>query len=131
MSAVLTGLLVIACAACTLAQLGPVYTLQANIPGQPDNSEDQRAMNLTGERPFTFFSDQQYYEWEGYDGWFNNPAHPEWGGAGKYSHGTSSHLLECFFFFHTNWFFHMWCFFFGVFLQVMFNSNYYGFCLQL
>ena len=22
------------------------------------------------------------YEWEGYDGWFNNPAHPDWGGAG-------------------------------------------------
>lgn len=24
------------------------------------------------------------YEWEGYDGWFNNPAHPDWGGAGMY-----------------------------------------------
>ena len=23
-------------------------------------------------------------EWEGYDGWYNNPAHPEWGGAGAY-----------------------------------------------
>ena len=23
------------------------------------------------------------YEWEGYDGWFNNPAHPDWGGAGR------------------------------------------------
>ena len=22
------------------------------------------------------------YEWEGYDGWYNNPAHPDWGGAG-------------------------------------------------
>jgi hypothetical protein len=21
------------------------------------------------------------YEWEGYDGWYNNPAHPDWGGA--------------------------------------------------
>ena len=21
------------------------------------------------------------YEWESYDGWYNNPAHPEWGGA--------------------------------------------------
>lgn len=24
----------------------------------------------------------QYFEWEGYDGWYNNPAHPDWGGAG-------------------------------------------------
>ena len=24
------------------------------------------------------------YEWEGYDGWYNNPAHPDWGGAGTY-----------------------------------------------
>ena len=23
------------------------------------------------------------YEWEGYDGWYNNPAHPDWGGAGN------------------------------------------------
>ena len=28
--------------------------------------------------PFFLFSD---YEWESYDGWYNNPAHPEWGGA--------------------------------------------------
>ena len=27
---------------------------------------------------------QEYYEWEGYDGWYNNPAHPDWGGAGEY-----------------------------------------------
>ena len=24
------------------------------------------------------------YEWIGYDGWYNNPAHPEWGGAGRF-----------------------------------------------
>lgn len=23
------------------------------------------------------------YEWEGYDGWYNNPSHPDWGGAGQ------------------------------------------------
>ena len=29
--------------------------------------------------------DEEYlrFEWEGYDGWYNNPAHPDWGGAGK------------------------------------------------
>ena len=26
---------------------------------------------------------EEHYEWEGYDGWYNNPAHPEWGGAGR------------------------------------------------
>lgn len=26
------------------------------------------------------------FEWEGYDGWYNNPAHPDWGGAGKCMH---------------------------------------------
>ena len=26
---------------------------------------------------------QFYYEWEGYDGWYNNPSHPDWGGAGE------------------------------------------------
>lgn len=30
-------------------------------------------------------SDVEYYEWEGYDGWYNNPAHPEWGGAGEFT----------------------------------------------
>ena len=29
--------------------------------------------------------DEEYlrFEWEGYDGWYNNPAHPDWGGAGR------------------------------------------------
>ena len=26
--------------------------------------------------------DYLHFEWEGYDGWYNNPAHPDWGGAG-------------------------------------------------
>ena len=29
------------------------------------------------------FGDRNEQEWEGYDGWYNNPAHPEWGGAGE------------------------------------------------
>ena len=46
----------------------------------------------------------------------------------------SSHLLEieCYFFFTPIGFFTCGVFFFCFFnLQVMFNSNYYGFCLQL
>lgn len=38
-----------------------------------------RTMNFSD----VFEADQVNYEWEGYDGWYNNPAHPDWGGAGK------------------------------------------------
>ena len=34
-----------------------------------------------GERHYLFD-----YEWEGYDGWYNNPSHPDWGGAGQLLH---------------------------------------------
>ena len=40
--------------------------------------EAQRSFDPEGEE---YASDQ---EWEGYDGWYNNPAHPEWGGAGMF-----------------------------------------------
>ena len=89
MSALQTCILVLAFAACTLA-LGPVYQLaeSANIGATltVNNEADQSAKNLTTDpagRHYQFFSDVEYYEWQGYDGWFNNPAHPEWGGAGK------------------------------------------------
>ena len=80
-AAVLQAFLLIACAACALAQLGPVYLLNP-IPALPveNNADDVR--RIYDDR-FRSFSDVEYYEWEGYDGWFNNPAHPEWGGAGK------------------------------------------------
>lgn len=81
MSAVLQAFLLFACAACTLAQLGPVYNLNPVPPLPADNTLDQIAIYRD---KFRNFSDVEYYEWEGYDGWFNNPAHPEWGGAGKY-----------------------------------------------
>lgn len=29
------------------------------------------------------FKDDSHSEPEGYDGWYNNLAHPDWGGAGK------------------------------------------------
>lgn len=35
-------------------------------------------INEEGRRDYLF-----YYEWEGYDGWYNNPSHPDWGGAGE------------------------------------------------
>ena len=61
------------------ADLGPVYTLQTII--DVDNSVDRREKNFSATPGV--FSNVRYYEWESYDGWFNNPAHPEWGGAGK------------------------------------------------
>ena len=30
-----------------------------------------------------YFAAEGEYEYESYDGWYNNPAHPDWGGAGK------------------------------------------------
>lgn len=60
--------------------LGPTYTLQNYIT--VDNSVDRGAKNFSA-NPRESFSEVEYFEWEAYDGWFNNPAHPEWGGAGK------------------------------------------------
>ena len=59
--------------------LGPTYML--NITITVDNSADRQVKNFSATAGT--FSDVPYYEWESYDGWFNNPAHPEWGGAGK------------------------------------------------
>ena len=59
-------------------QLGPTYTLQTKI--YIDNYRDRSEANIDMSR-LNF--NETHYEWENYDGWFNNPAHPEWGGAGK------------------------------------------------
>ena len=34
------------------------------------------------DRSYRNNSKNLYFEWEGYDGWYNNPTHPDWGGAG-------------------------------------------------
>ena len=62
-------------------QLGPTYTLQTNITieNTVDQNGVQRKLDMYGLNTEKI----QHYEWENYDGWFNNPAHPEWGGAGK------------------------------------------------
>ena len=79
-AAVPVCLLLLAGVSFSTAQLGPVYTLQVEIP--VNNSESRDNVNPAFSQ-FKNFSLVEYYEWEGYDGWFNNPAHPEWGGAGK------------------------------------------------
>ena len=61
--------------------LGPTYVLQIKIP--VNNSDSRRNFNPEFSQ-FKNFSETEYYEWESFDGWYNNPAHPEWGGAGKF-----------------------------------------------
>ena len=78
-------LLLLACACVALAQvpgdrLGPTYLLQTTIT--IDNSGDRMQSGINSSR-LNF--KESHYEWENYDGWFNNPAHPEWGGAGKFN----------------------------------------------
>ena len=79
MSAALQACLLVACAASALAQLGPVYELTPDPLVDSDINEADQSKILRRLN----FSEVEYYEWEGYDGWFNNQAHPEWGGSGK------------------------------------------------
>ena len=86
-------LLVLACATVGLAQilgsvpgpeLGPIYTLQTFLDpnmNEGDRNAIRNRINVTGSIRVT--DPELHYEWENYDGWYNNPAHPEWGGAGK------------------------------------------------
>ncbi len=82
MGVLLQTTLVLLLAALSAAQSGslpgPTYLLENFIA--INNSAYQQAVKTRAQESF---STTPYYEWEGYDGWFNNPAHPEWGGAGK------------------------------------------------
>ena len=91
-----TYLLLLACAAACTAQrrgtvldevpgseLGPVYKLQRSIQEDlnlADQDTIKRDLNVSG---IIGANEEISYEWETFDGWYNNPAHPEWGGAGK------------------------------------------------
>lgn len=81
-------LLLLACATLGMAQilgsvpgpqLGPVYRLQSRIR---DNLNEMDRLNISSRLNGLFDGGELHYEWENYDGWYNNPAHPEWGGAG-------------------------------------------------
>ena len=90
MPAMLQVCLLAICAACTLAiDRDPVYLLTPDPPMNASaNDEEQNAIYSR----FSF-SDEEYYEWEGFDGWFNNPAHPDWGGAGNISLAKDSLVI--------------------------------------
>jgi hypothetical protein len=66
------------------SELGPTYTLRTKIP--INNTRDQINVNMriSNNDQLELNYDETHYEWENYDGWYNNPAHPEWGGAGEY-----------------------------------------------
>lgn len=86
MSALQIALLLVF-ASCSIASKpeGPVYLLEDNISSRlvQTNVQYQEENNLSPENPFEFSAEEKY-EWESYDGWFNNPAHPEWGGYGEF-----------------------------------------------
>ena len=65
------------------SELGPTYTLQTRI--QINNTADRYGVTrrISNNDALDLNYNETHYEWENYDGWFNNPAHPEWGGAGK------------------------------------------------
>ena len=82
-------LVLLAClVASSVQQLGPVYTLQdsADLRNTINNRDSvvNRGLDFSSD-PLRYFDQVEYFEWESYDGWFNNPAHPEWGGAGEFS----------------------------------------------
>ena len=97
MALVKACLLVLACASAAMAQgdtsLGksytgpltePLYTLNANLNETLMRNNTADRQNINDKIRFNeSLSAQIYFEWQGYDGWFNNPAHPDWGGAGK------------------------------------------------
>ena len=62
----------------------PSYVLNDLGKINIDNSEDRQTV-LDNVRLNESLSETHYYEWQGYDGWFNNPSHPDWGGAGEHT----------------------------------------------
>ena len=62
-------------------KLGPTYVLRSAIDIMPNNTADRLLTDFS--MMGGILSNVTHYEWESYDGWYNNPAHPEWGGAGK------------------------------------------------
>ena len=72
-------------AAVSLAQFPP--SPQPSYGGPPVlnivNTDDKTAIETDSGLP-DMIHEEEYYEWQGFDGWYNNPAHPEWGGAGGF-----------------------------------------------
>ena len=69
------AVLLLACAAYMASaqvpgdQLGPTYTLQTIIT--VNNTQDRMDAGINSSK---INYEESHYEWENYDGWFNNPA---------------------------------------------------------
>ena len=63
--------------------LGPVYKLRRFIRRDLNLAIREEIVERLNLSEVVSSSTETHFEWEGYDGWYNNPAHPEWGGAGK------------------------------------------------
>ena len=80
-------ILLMAFAVAALAQFPP--SDQPSYDDAPRTTYNFATNNNNGERAQmtdrirSAINEEEHYEWEGYDGWYNNPAHPEWGGAGR------------------------------------------------
>jgi len=82
-----TCILLTAFAAVSLAQYLPTPQPSYGGPNaviNVDNSAARNTIEAESGLPNAVHQ-EEYYEWEGYDGWYNNPAHPEWGGAGEFT----------------------------------------------
>ena len=80
-----TCILLMAFTAVSLAQYLPTPQPSYGGPNaviNVDNSAARNTIEAESGLPNAIY-EEEYYEWEGYDGWYNNPAHPEWGGAGE------------------------------------------------
>jgi len=67
-------------AAVSLAQYLPTPQPSYGGPNAVINVDNSAARNTieTDSGLPNAIHQEEYYEWEGYDGWYNNPAHPEW-----------------------------------------------------
>ncbi len=76
------------------SELGPTYTLQTKIEIDNTEARNRTRTRISNDNQLALNYDEEHYEWENYDGWYNNPAHPEWGGAGEYKRMESNLILK-------------------------------------
>jgi hypothetical protein len=62
-----------------------VVIFTADFSTEAYNKRVQEVLDALYDERKDMGEEEPGYEWEGYDGWYNNPAHPDWGGAGTYA----------------------------------------------
>jgi len=109
-------------AAVSLAQYLPTPQPSYGGPNAVINVDNSAARNTieTDSGLPNAIHQEEYYEWEGYDGWYNNPAHPEWGGAGELFLLLGSFCRCCYFYYY--YYFWVFCLFvcFYIYIYIFF-----------